>query len=188
VEGLTTSLLADGGKTTVDLGVATFLFLGAVILGFVGVQRLREKSFRRLPLATGWVAVGLAVAALVLAIVRPPIIRPNSPPARPASSARIRFVSPRPGQTFGGNPATVPLHLQLVGGRIVPFTSTRLAPNQGHIHLFLDGALVSMAQALDRSLQVSPGLHRLQAEFVAADHGPFRPRVLTTVAFRVVDR
>jgi hypothetical protein len=186
MEGLITSLLADGGKTTVDQGVATFLFLGAVILGFVGVQRLRGRSFRRLPPAAGWVAVALAIAALVLAVVLPPIIRPNAAPARPASSALIRFVSPRPGETFRGKPATVAVRLQLVGGGIVPFTSTRLAPNQGHVHLFLDGALVSMALSLDRSLQVSPGLHRLQAEFVAADHGPFQPRVLATVAFRVV--
>jgi hypothetical protein len=34
------------------------------------------------------------------------------------------------------------------------------------------------------SLQgVSPGRHTLQAEFVAADHGPFDPRVTAAVTF-----
>jgi hypothetical protein len=80
------------------------------------------------------------------------------------------------------------VRLQLVGGRIVPFTSARLVSNQGHIHLFVDGALVSMSLALSRTLDVSPGRHVLQAEFVAADHGPFAPRVRTFVAFRVTNR
>jgi len=164
------------------------LFLGAVILGLVGVQRLREKSFRHLPLGAGWAAVGLAVSALVLAVVLPPIIRPDASATRPSSSARLHFLSPQPGESFRGKPASVPVRLELLGGRIVPFTSTRLASNEGHVHLFLDGALVSMSLTLTRSLDVGPGRHVLQAEFVAADHGPFDPRVRTSVAFRVIDR
>jgi hypothetical protein len=171
----------------VDQGVSTFLFLGAVILGLVGVQRLRGRSFQGLPRAAGWAAVGLAVSALVLAVVLPPIIRPDASATRPSSSARLHFLTPQPGESFRGKPATVPVRLQLVGGRIVPFTSTRLVSNQGHIHLFLDGALVSMSLTLSRTLEVGPGRHVLEAEFVAADHGPFNPRVRTSVAFRVAD-
>ena len=53
---------------------------------------------------------------------------------------------------------------------------------------FLDGALVSMSLVLSRSLDVEPGRNVLQAEFAAADHGPFDPRVRTSVAFQVVER
>jgi len=66
------------------------------------------------------------------------------------------------------------------------FTPLSLVPNEGHIHLFLDGALVSMSYSLAKDLQVTPGVHRLQAEFVALDHGPFNPRVQAFVEFRVV--
>jgi hypothetical protein len=66
-----------------------------------------------------------------------------------------------------------------------PFTSLRLVPNEDHIHLSLDGSLVAMATGLDAELTVEPGAHRLVAEFVAIDHGPFDPRVLTTVDFSV---
>ena len=66
------------------------------------------------------------------------------------------------------------------------FTSTKLLPDEGHIHLFLDGALVSMSYNLAKDLLVAPGVHRLQAEFVAVDHGPFDPRVQAFVEFRVV--
>jgi hypothetical protein len=34
--------------------------------------------------------------------------------------------------------------------------------------------------------QLTPGQHVLQVEFVAADHAPFEPRVLTQAAFQVV--
>jgi hypothetical protein len=33
--------------------------------------------------------------------------------------------------------------------------------------------------------QLPPGQHVLQVEFVAADHAPFEPRVLTQAAFQV---
>jgi hypothetical protein len=172
----------------VDQGVATLLFLAAVFFGLVGVQRVRGKSFRRLPRQAGWAAVGLAVSALVLAIVLPPIIRPDATAARASSSATLRFVSPRQGELFRGNLASIRVRLQLVGGQIVRFTSTRLAPDQGHVHLFLDGALVSMSLTLARRLEVGPGRHVLLAEFVAADHGPFQPRVRTSEAFQVTER
>jgi hypothetical protein len=183
--GLTPPVLADGARAPVDQGVATFLFLAAVFFGLVGVQRVRGKSFRRLPPQAGWAAVGLSICALVLAVVLPPIIRPDASTSRPSSSARLSFLSPRQREVFRGSPASVPVRLRLEGGSIVPFTSTRLAPNQGHVHLFLDGALVSMSLTVSRTLALGPGGHVLLAEFVAADHGPFQPRVRTSVAFRV---
>jgi hypothetical protein len=63
--------------------------------------------------------------------------------------------------------------------------SLRLVPNEGHIHLYLDGSLVSMTTALDAQVTASPGQHELRAEFVAVDHSPFQPRVLATVTFWV---
>ena len=73
------------------------------------------------------------------------------------------------------------------GGTVVPTTSLRLVPNEGHIHLYLDGSIVAMT-GLQTSLSVSPGTHTLRAEFVASDHGPFRPPVLVEVTFAVQPR
>src|SRR5207247_10101833 len=126
-----------------------------------------------LPRFLGWVAAGVAVASLVLAIVLPPIISPEVSSARPSSDARVAFVSPRPGQVFRGDPAEVPVSLRLTDGRIVTFTSTKLVPNEGHIHLYLDGALIQMSYGLQGRVGILPGKHTLRAEFVAVDHAPF---------------
>jgi len=179
-----TAVIADGAGTPVDQGAATWLFLGAVLFGMVGVQRLRGRSFLWLPRG----AAALSGICLVLAVVLPPVIRPDIGLARPSTSVRLQIMSPRPGQVFRGDPASVPVLLRLVGGRIVPFTSTNLVPNAGHVHLYLDGALVSMSLSLSRELTVSPGSHLLQADFVAVDHGPFNPPVQASVRFEVTAR
>jgi len=121
----------------------------------------------------------------VLAFVLPPIIRPTPAATRPASTARLRILSPAEDQAFRGSPARVEVLLALTGARIVTFTSTRLVPDEGHIHLYVDGALVSMTYGLSQTLEIAPGDHRLLAEFVAVDHAPFRPRVTAMVTFRV---
>ena len=66
----------------------------------------------------------------------------------------------------------------------MPTTSLHLIPNEGHIHLYLDGSLLAMT-GLDTQIIVLPGPHTLRAEFVAVDHGPFRPPVVATEMFRV---
>ena len=86
---------------------------------------------------------------------------------------------------FRGSPVSIPVQLRLHGGTVVPFTSLRLVPNESHIHLFLDGSLVSMTTGLHAQISASAGQHELRAEFVAVDHAPFQPRVVATVTFSV---
>jgi hypothetical protein len=178
--------LADGTGSSLDEGVQSLLFLATLMLAWVAASRIRETGFRRLPKAAGWVALVLAGGALAAAFVVPPRLRPTIATIRPTTGARLEILSPRPGQEFRGDPADVPVSLRLTGGRIVGFTSTRLMPNEGHIHLILDGRLVSMTSSMDQMLPLSPGTYRLQAEFVAVDHGPFDPPVTTSVTFKVV--
>jgi hypothetical protein len=130
--------------------------------------------------------VGLALAAVAcfsVATVLPFIIGPGSL-SRPTSTGRLAIVSPRPAQIFLGDPATVPVTLRLSDATIVPVTTIHLVPNQGHVHLSLDGSIVAMT-GLEASLSVGPGTHTLRAEFVASDHGSFRPPVTAEVTFEV---
>ncbi|MGZ4150263.1 MAG: hypothetical protein ACXVQJ_09510 [Actinomycetota bacterium] len=107
-----------------------------------------------------------------------------APVARPTSTATVSIVSPKDGATIHGS--TVEVRVRLEGGTIVPLTTTALTPNQGHLHITLDDALVSMTGDTSQTLtDVAPGRHLLTVEFVATDHLPFEPRVLDEVSFTV---
>jgi hypothetical protein len=133
----------------------------------------------------GAIGIGaVAVVCLVLGTLLPLLLGARPSLTRPSTTARLTFLSPSPGAVLPGDAGPIHVVLRLDGGRVVPSTSLRLVPNEGHIHLWLD-SLVAMATGLDAEITVQPGAHRLVAEFVAVDHGPFDPRVLTTVDFSV---
>jgi hypothetical protein len=134
----------------------------------------------------------LAAAALIVAAVslvgcgsRTPAGSSAPQPARPRpqSTAVLAIVAPAPGEHVAG--AAVHVRIRLTGATVVPQTSTDLKPDQGHIHLSLDGKVVSMAYGVDQEVAVTPGPHLLTAEFVATDHFPFNPRIVKTVTFDV---
>ena len=65
-------------------------------------------------------------------------------------------------------------------------TSTDLSPDKGHVHVLLDGSLISMNYTLGDDIpDVAPGPHRIEVEFVATDHAPFDPRVTAVTSFQV---
>ena len=130
-------------------------------------------------------AIGLASMALLAAACSGGTAEtggsPTTAAARPSTTARLEIVSPTNGEEVKGD--SVKVKLSLEGARIVPQTTTNLRPDEGHVHLLLDGQVVSMNYGLDDTIGVKPGQHVLRAEFVAADHRPFDPRVFTEVVF-----
>ncbi len=124
----------------------------------------------------------------------PPSHLPDSPgpaasvasPAgsRPSSPAVITFDQPAPNEAVTGT--TVHVVIALKNATIVSATTTTIRPDQGHVHLYVDNVLVSMNYGLTQDLPVHPGTYVIKAEFVAADHAPFDPRVWSDqVAFTV---
>jgi hypothetical protein len=109
---------------------------------------------------------------------------PTTPVTRPSSTAQLVIASPTPGETVTG--PTVHVKLNLQGAKITKVVSTNLKPDEGHIHLRLDGRTITLLGSLEQDIPgVTPGPHLLEAEFVAADHGPFFPRVISSVTFTV---
>jgi hypothetical protein len=94
---------------------------------------------------------------------------------RPSSPATVEIAQPEQGATVTGD--TLHVVLKLNGATIVPQTSTAIRPDEGHVHLYVNNVLVSMNYGLEQDLPVAPGSTVLRAEFVAADHAPFSPRV-----------
>jgi hypothetical protein len=169
-------------------GAAPFVAMGLFFAGFGAAYGAYWFFNHPSPLLQRAPAVGLGViafACFVLATIFPFLLGGRPSLGRPSTTVRVEIVSPREGVVFRGDPASIPVELQLEGGKVVPFTSLRLVPNEGHIHLYLDDSLVSMTAALDTEITAEPGRHELRAEFVAVDHGPFQPRVVATVTFSV---
>ena len=109
----------------------------------------------------------------------------STPSARPSSTAELSIVSPAVGEVVHGS--TVDLRVKLQGAKLVPATTTDIIPDEGHLHVILDDKLISMTEGLEQSIpDVPPGDHLITLEFVASDHAPFDPRVVTVVAFEVV--
>jgi hypothetical protein len=137
-------------------------------------------------------ALALAVAVLLLAACSGSGGSSDSSAApattalgpRPASTAKLTILTPHNGQTIHSQ--TPQVRLGLEGAKIVTQTSTHIRPDQGHVHLLVDGKLVAMNYGLNERLpKLDPGQHLVQVEFVAADHAPFEPRVLAQAAFIV---
>jgi hypothetical protein len=176
--------------TSSDETLSLLLLFAGIWTGWAALSRIRDRGFPRVPLGVAWAGVTLAIVLVVLSLVAPRRIFPGTaelPPTgapRPASTATISIVRPLPGATVSGDALEVVM--TLAGGRIVDTTSTNLTADTGHIHLSVDGVLVSMTTGLVQSIDIRslpPGEHGLTAEFVAADHAPFDPRVTVTVTF-----
>src|SRR5256885_307673 len=100
----------------------------------------------------------------------------SSPKAtkRPTTNAKLAIVSPAPNAVV---PPTIQLEFKLTNGKVVPATSTALRGDEGHIHVSVDGRIVSMAYGTSQTVpNLSAGEHTIAAEFVAADHIPFANR------------
>jgi hypothetical protein len=109
---------------------------------------------------------------------------PATAAARPSSPAVLTITDPVSGAQLSGT--SVHTVLTLTGAKIVSATTTSIRPDEGHIHLYVNNALVSMNYGLEQDFAVAPGTYVLKAEFVAADHAPFNPRVWSPEVFFTV--
>ena len=82
--------------------------------------------------------------------------------------------------------SNVTVKVSLKDAKIVQPTSTHIVPNEGHLHILVDGKLMTMTAALSTVVpDIAPGHHVLEAEFVANDHAPFDPPVVAVVSIDV---
>ena len=138
----------------------------------------------------GRIAAGICVALVTVGCSgggdAPPTPSASQPSiisgSRPSSPAVLKILEPKTGQVVHGD--STELKLSLKDAKIVPATTTHIVPTQGHVHVYLDNKLVSMNFGLSQQLtNLAPGQHFLRCEFVASDHGPFDPRVITSTTF-----
>jgi len=182
-----TPLLAHASGADESLSLV-MLFAG-IWSGWIGWSRLRGTGFPRLPRWGAWTTIAVAATLVVCATFVPrmllgPTVVSAAPGSRPTSTATLSFLAPDNGATTSKDELTVRLDLE--GATLTPVTTTAVAPNTGHLHISLDGSLVSMVGGTTQVVDlrsVPPGQHTLTAEFVAADHLPFNPQVIAQVTF-----
>jgi len=172
-----------------DESLSLIMLFGGIWLGWIGWSRLRGKGFDRVPrLGAYAMLAGAAVLVVAATFVPRKLLGPTTNPVatgpRPASTATLTFAEPTRSMRTDAEQLTVQLDLQ--GGTLTQTTSTSVSPNTGHIHLSLDGVLISMSgdttQVIDLR-NLTPGEHTLSAEFVANDHLSFDPPVVAQVTF-----
>ena len=150
----------------------------ASVLAIVVFRPWRRPSVRGRLTALG---VPIVLAALVTAGACSSKTASSS--TRPVTNARLVITTPQPNQVM---PPDFTLQLQLIGARVVNRTTGKLSPTEGHIHVSIDGKLVSMAFGASQDLHgLTPGAHVLLAEFVATDHRSFKNPVKETAFFTV---
>lgn len=99
---------------------------------------------------------------------------------RPSSTATVAILSPTAGQTVSTQGVTVKVTLR--GARLVRQATTTLRPDEGHMHLLVDGRTITLTGGLEVPTgPLTPGPHLIEIEFSANDHGPFNPRVIAQV-------
>ncbi|MEP7056020.1 MAG: hypothetical protein ABI912_12320 [Actinomycetota bacterium] len=126
-----------------------------------------------------WVFAAIAVVAIAAAATAgmwAPKKRASA--SRPTTIARLAILSPQTDQV-------VPLHtevkVQLTGGTLLDPAVTK--GSGGHLHVSVDGSLISMTDKLDQQVQLTPGRHTVTAEYVAPDHASFKTPVIAAVVF-----
>ncbi len=172
--------------STADETWSVVMVFAALWTAWVGWSRVRGRGFSRLPRAGGFGLLGVAGLLTVGAAFVPRAILGPGPPAgpRPSSTATVRIAEPPGGATVQGAELTVVLEIS--GGRVIQGATADEAGDAGHIHVSIDGTLVSMTYGLEQTIPIgdlAEGSHTIDAEYVAADHGPFAPRVRDTSTF-----
>ena len=129
---------------------------------------------------------GLILAGVGFAtfLVGPDLLR--SPPpecVRLERPATVEIVAPRQGESVAAG--RVALHIDLKGGRATSLSSTRNRPGEGHLHILLDGRLISMSGTLEEQLTIPAGRHEIEVEYAANNNAPFCTPVGDVVAFEV---
>ena len=92
------------------------------------------------------------------------------------TDATVGFASPQDGDTVpAGEPLTIDIDLE--GGEL----ATSASDAGGHLHIYVDGSVVSMPSTTTVEVDLEPGEHELRVEYVDFGHASYDPPVQETI-------
>lgn len=152
---------ASGGPNT------EILLLGGGMIVLAAVLFFQKTASRQASLVLAVLGVAAVTGAFALA---------EEPDAAAHHDVTIAIAGPADGATVPAG--AVPVEIELTGAELAGESSSEDA---GHLHVYLDGEVVDMPSALDVEVDVPPGEHELEVEFVDADHAALDPPVADSV-------
>jgi hypothetical protein len=99
------------------------------------------------------------------------------------SDVTVAIASPADGDVVPANEDLM-IEVEIVNGKLVS-GSTSTDPNEGHIHIYVDGQVVAMPTSESDTVvpgtNLPPGEHEVIVEFTQANHASFAPPVQTAL-------
>jgi hypothetical protein len=92
------------------------------------------------------------------------------------TDAEVGFAFPQDGATV---PANEPfdVEIDLTGGELASSPSD----SGGHLHIFVDGSVISMPSTTTAEVTLEPGEHELRVEYVDIQHASYDPPIQETI-------
>jgi Domain of unknown function (DUF4399) len=151
------------------------MLLLAVALLFLGVTFFIQKTTK--PAVPVVLLVGaLGVGAGAFAVGGSAGDQPGSDGVVAAPEGiGISITSPTDSDTVPAGEA-VEVTVELTGADLTDATTSE-DPTEGHLHIFVDGTIVSMPSTTTNEVELEPGDHTIAVEFTTADHRSFDPRI-----------
>lgn len=129
------------------------------------------------------VPVILVLAALALTVGAFAFDTPDETKGNGISTdAEVVIVDPSDGGTIAAG-ETLTLEIRIDGGSLTTENTTD-EPDAGHLHIYVDGKLVSMPSVATPKIDgedLPAGEHEIIVEFTQADHRPWDPPVQTAI-------
>lgn len=143
------------------------LLLGAGMIVLAVVFFLQKTASRQASLVLAVVGVAAITGAFALA---------EEPGGDEHHDASIAIASPADGASVAAG--TVAVEIELTGAELAAESESEDA---GHVHVYVDGGEVVMASGLTVDVELEPGEHEIEVEYVDASHEALDPPVTDSV-------
>jgi hypothetical protein len=151
------------------------LLLAAALL-FLGVTFFVQKTTKpAVPVVLLVAALGVGAGAFAVGASSTDDHSGNDGVVAAPNGVVVSITAPADGDTVSAG-ESVEVTVELTGADLTDATTSE-DPTEGHLHIFVDGTIISMPSTTTNEVELEPGDHTIAVEFTTADHRSFDPRI-----------